>query len=165
VAPAIVWLGGLETDGPGPGATGPDVDLPVGLLRKYLPLRSFQVDRMARGNRASSDGLQPLQIRSRAKGQSQTLRQVNRRATEEQVLEDAERLVVAWNERQAKRIRLTPMLATLKRISGRISSRQRHARERERRNSAFQAAVEEVIESCRLPYRASMSLRCRLQSL
>jgi hypothetical protein len=28
----------------------------------------------------------------------------NRRATEAQVLEDAERLIVAWNERQAKRL-------------------------------------------------------------
>jgi hypothetical protein len=34
-----------------------------------------------------------------------------------------------------------------------------------RRNSAFRAAVEEVVEGCRLPYRGSMSLRCRLQSL
>jgi len=33
-----------------------------------------------------------------------------------------------------------------------------------RRNSAFRAAVEEVVEGCRLPYRGSMSLRCRLQS-
>jgi hypothetical protein len=31
----------------------------------------------------------------------------NRRATDAQVLEDAERLIVAWNERQAKRM---PML-------------------------------------------------------
>jgi hypothetical protein len=34
-----------------------------------------------------------------------------------------------------------------------------------RRNNAFRAAVEEVVEGCRLPYRGSTSLRCRLQRL
>ncbi len=34
-----------------------------------------------------------------------------------------------------------------------------------RRNSAFRAAVEEVVEGCHLPYKGSMSLRCRLQPL
>jgi hypothetical protein len=34
-----------------------------------------------------------------------------------------------------------------------------------RRNSAFRTAVEEVVEGCRLPYRDSMSLRCRLHPL
>jgi hypothetical protein len=33
-----------------------------------------------------------------------------------------------------------------------------------RRNSAFRAAVQEVAEGCRLPYRGSMRVRCRLQS-
>ncbi len=34
-----------------------------------------------------------------------------------------------------------------------------------RRNNAFRGAVEEVVEGCHLPYRGSMSLRCRAQSL
>jgi hypothetical protein len=33
-----------------------------------------------------------------------------------------------------------------------------------RRNNAFRSAVEEVVESCRLPYRDSRTLRCRAQS-
>jgi hypothetical protein len=40
-----------------------------------------------------------------------------RRATDAQVLEDAERLIAAWNERQAKRMPM--LLSLLKIISGR----------------------------------------------
>jgi len=57
-------------------------------------------------NRASGYGLQSPQARGSApRGRGKEA--ANRRATEAQVLEDAERLIAAWNERQAKRM---PML-------------------------------------------------------
>jgi beta-phosphoglucomutase-like phosphatase (HAD superfamily) len=53
-------------------------------------------------NRASSYGLQPPQLEDQRREAAEK-EAATRRATDAQVLEDAERLIAAWNERQALR--------------------------------------------------------------
>ena len=97
VAPAIVggW-GGLETDGPGPGAA-------IRGARPFLKLAyTFPLDRGVRQSTIEAMGFNRRKMEDQRR-QAAEKEAATRRATDVQVLEDAERLIAAWNERQALR--------------------------------------------------------------
>jgi hypothetical protein len=95
-------------DGPGPGAAGSEAKRFAGLPSRenncrpaHSKLTEWRAAIEHRGMGFNRRKLADQRRDAAEKGAA------NRRATDTQVLEDAERLIAAWNERQAKRM---PML-------------------------------------------------------
>jgi hypothetical protein len=106
VTPAIVGVGGFA-DEPRPGYWLPEAIFrrPAGSEATRCPSRSKLTEwRAAIEHRGMGFNRRKLEDQRREAAEKEA---ANRRATDAQVLEDAERLIGAWNERQAKRM---PML-------------------------------------------------------